>query len=98
MYFYQFRQISQVRHQREFRAVRFERKSNGIGGVMRNRERVDVNIANHESLARLNLLHCIQPLAKSIWQSFAQRVEGRFGDVERSLPHAEHLRKSAAVI
>jgi len=98
MDFHEFRQITQIGNEGELRAAGLERESDGIGGVVRNREGMDVDIADREFLARLNFLNGIQSFAKSVRQSFVHGVERGLGDVERSFPEAEHLREAAAVV
>ena len=59
---------------------------------------MDINIANREMLARLNGFHATQTFREPIGQGPVQRVHGLFGNVERSFPKAQHLRKTVAVI
>ena len=87
-----------ARQAAETAGLDFPLGTNRIRGIVRNRKRVHINIANRKSLARVNCFHSAQPFAKSVRQSSVQRVEGGLGDVEGSFPHAEHLGEAAAVI
>src|SRR6266849_7777870 len=98
MHFYQLRHVTKVGDDRHFRAVRTEREPDGISRIMRYRKRVDINVANAEMLPRVNGLHAVEPLAKSFWKNALHHVHSRFGDVERRLPQAKHLRQAVAMV
>jgi len=65
---------------------------------MRNREGVYVYIADGEMSAGMDGFNAAQTLFQTIGQRTFQCIEGLFGDVERSLVQAEHLRKAVAVV
>ena len=52
-------QVAEIGDDRDFRAVRAESVADRIGGVVRNRERIDFDVADLESLARANVLDAI---------------------------------------
>src|SRR2546430_1240549 len=98
MYFHQLRHIAQVSNDGHLCAVGTERKADGIGGVMWNRKRVNVNVADGEMLARLNGFDSPQPLPQRFRQDALHRIHGRLGNVERRFPNAKHLRQAVAVV
>src|SRR5436190_3822519 len=98
MYFHQLRHIAQISNDGHLCAVGTERKADGIGGIVRNRKRVHVDVANGEMLARLDGFNAPQPLAKCFRQDALHRIHGRFGDVERRFPNAKHLREAVAMV
>ena len=98
MHFYQLRHVTEVRDDRHFRAIRTEREPDGISRIVRYRKRVNINVANAEMLPRVNGFHTVEPLAKGFWKNALHHVHSRFGNVERRLPHSEHLRQAVAVV
>jgi len=98
MHFHQLRHVAEIRNDGHLCAIRSERKTNGIGGVVRNRKRVNVDIANREVLARLDGFDSPEPLAKRLREDALHRIHGRLGDVQRRFPNAKHLRQSVAMI
>jgi len=98
MNFYQFWKVAEVRDDGHLDAFGAESEAHRIGGVMRNRERVYVYIADGEMSAGMNRFNAAQALFQTIGQHAFQGIEGLFGDVERSLVQAQHLRKAVAVI
>ena len=98
MNFYQFRKIAEVRDDGHLDAFGAESEADRIGSVMRNRERVDVYIADSEMSAGVNRFNAAQALFQTIGQHALQRSESLFGDEERSFVQAEHLWKAVAVI
>src|SRR2546429_8463 len=98
MYFHQLRHIAQVSNDGHLCAVRAERKADGIGGVVWNRKRVHVNVADGEMLARLDGFNAPQPLPQCFRQDALHRIHGRLRNVERRFPNAKHLRQAVAVV
>src|SRR6266446_4716109 len=98
MHFYQLRHVPEVGDDRHFRAIRTERETDGISRIVRYRKRVDVNVANAEMLPRVNGFHAVEALAKSFGKNALHHVHRRFGNVERRLPHSEHLWQAVAVV
>ena len=98
MDFYEFGHVTKVRDDGHFRAVRTERETNRVGGVVRNSESVNVNVADREVLARLNRFDAPEALAESFWKHALHRIHCGLGDVERRFPKPEHLRQAVAVV
>src|SRR5262249_5137036 len=65
---------------------------------MRDSKRMHVNIADRKILPGMDGFHAAQTFFQPFRQYTLQFREGRFGDVERRFPHAEHLREAVAVI
>src|SRR6266478_2197484 len=78
MNFHQLRHIAKVGYDSHLCAIRTEREPNRVGCVVRNSERMNVNIADGEMLARLNRLDTLQPLAKRLWKDALHRLHRRF--------------------
>jgi hypothetical protein len=98
MHLHQLGHVSEVRDNSQLRTVRAKREANGIGRVMGNRESVYVDITDGEMLARLNGFDGTKAFAKGSRKDALHRVHRGFGDVQRRLPHAEHLRQAVAVV
>src|SRR5437016_2239641 len=98
MHLHQLRHVAEVGNDGHLCAVRSERKADRIGGVVRNRKRVNVNVANREMLARLNGFDSPQPLPQCFRQDALHRIHGRLRNVERRFPNAKHLRQAVAVV
>jgi hypothetical protein len=60
--------VSKIGDERHLRAVRSEREADGIGSIVWNLKRVDINIADGEMLAGLNGFHAAQTLPKPVGQ------------------------------
>ena len=54
MHFDQLRHVAEVGDDGHLQAISAKREADRIGGIVRNRERVDINIANREVLAGMN--------------------------------------------
>jgi hypothetical protein len=98
MNFDEFRHVAEVGHESHLGAIGAEREADGIGSVVRNLKRVNIDIADGEVLAGLYGFHASQTLSEPIGQGAVQRVHGLLRNVKRSLPQAKHLRKTVAVI
>ena len=64
MHFDQFGHVAEVGDDGHLCAIRTEGEADGVGGVMGNREGVDVNVADGEALAAVNGFHAAQTLRK----------------------------------
>lgn len=98
MHFDKFRHVAEVRHDGHLRSVGAEREADRVGGIVWNLERVNIDVADGEVLARLNRLEAVQPLSERVGQDAAKRIHCGLGNVKRSLPKAEHLRQAVAVV
>jgi len=93
-----FGHIAEIGDDGQLCAVRTKRKPNRIGGIVRNGESVDVDIANGEMLASANRLDTTKAFPKRMRQNALHGVHRWFGDVERRFPETQHLGKAVAVI
>src|ERR1700739_2998633 len=98
MYLYEFGHVTKIGADGHLAAIGAKREGNGIGGIVRNGERVHVDIANRKTLTRLDGFSPLQPLPESVRQDALQRVHGQPGNVERRLPEPEDLRQAVAVV
>src|SRR5437762_14159459 len=98
MHFYQLRHVAEVGDYGHLQAISAKREADRIGGIVGNRERVNVNIANREVLASVNRFDATETLFKAVGKNSFQGVKCGLGDVERRFPQAKHLRKSVAMI
>src|SRR5258708_11265436 len=85
-------QVAKIRADGIFCAVGAEGESDRVGRIVRNGERVHVNIADGEALAGLNGLNATEAPAAGVANEALERFHGGLGDVERSFPEAEDLR------
>jgi hypothetical protein len=92
------RQVAEIGADGHFGAVGAEGESDGVGSVVRDRKRMDVDIANGEALAGLNGFDSTEALAEGVGKDALEGVHGGLGDVERRLPEAEDLREAVAVV
>jgi hypothetical protein len=79
-------------------AVRPKSEADGIGGVVRDGESVDVNVADGKALASLDGFDAAEALSESVGEDALEGVHGGFGDVQRRFPDAEDLREAVAVV
>jgi hypothetical protein len=79
-------------------AVGAKGETDGIDGIVRDGESVDVDVANTKALARLNGFNATEALAEGFRENALKNAHGRFGDEKRRLPETENLRKTVAVI
>jgi hypothetical protein len=92
------RQVAKIGADGDFGAVGAEGESDRIGGVVRDGERVYINVANGEALASLDGFDTAEAFAEGVGQDAQKGVHGGLGDVEGRFPEAEDLRKAVAVI
>jgi len=92
------RQVAEIRADGDFCAVGAEGESDRVGRVVRNGERVHVDIADGEALAGLNGFDTSEALAESVGEYALERFHGGLGDVEGRFPEAEDLREAVAMI
>jgi hypothetical protein len=98
MNFDEFGHVAKVGADGYLGAIGAKGKADGIDGVVRNGEGVHVDIADREALARLNGFDASQTLTESFRENTLKRAQGGLGNVKRSLPQAQDLRESIAVI
>jgi len=90
--------VAEVGADGDLGAVGSESEAEGIGGVVRDGEGVDVNIADGETLAGLDGLDSAKALAEGFGEDAAELLHGGLADIERRFPDAENLREAVAVI
>ncbi len=90
--------IAEIGDQSHLYAIGAKGEANGIGGIVWNTEGVHVNIADGEVLPRVNGFYAIDAFAKSFGKNALHRAHRGFGDVERCLPQAKHLRQAVAMV
>jgi len=90
--------VAEVGADGDLGAVGAESEAEGIGGVVRDGEGVDVNIADGETLAGLDGLDSAKALAEGFGEDAAELLHGGLADIERGFPDAENLREAVAVI
>jgi hypothetical protein len=66
MNFHKFGHVSKIGNNRHLGSICAKREADGVGRVMRNLERVDIDIANREVLAGLNSFHAAQTLREPV--------------------------------
>jgi hypothetical protein len=91
-------QVAEIGADGDFCAVGAEGESDGIGSVMRNCKRVDVDIADGEALASLDRFDAAEALAESVRQDALEGFHRGLSDVERRFPEAEDLGEAVAVV
>ena len=98
MDFHELGHVAEIGNNRHFRAIRAEREADGVGGVVRDLESVNIDIADREMLARLNRFERVDAFAERVRKRAAKCVHRGLRDVERSFPQAEHLRQTVAMV
>jgi hypothetical protein len=91
-------QVAEIGADGDFGAVGAEGESDRVGGVVRDGERVDVDIADRETLAGLDGLDAAETFAEGVGKDALQGVQRGLGDVERRFPEAEDLREAVAMV
>jgi len=79
-------------------AVGAEGEGDGVDGVVRNGEGVDVDVTDAKALAGLNGFDAAKAFAKSFGKNAPEGAHGGLGDVERSFPEGQDLREAVAMI
>ena len=90
--------VAEVGADGDFGAVGAKGEADRVGGVMRDSEGVDFDIANGEGLAGLDGFDAAEAFAESVGEDTLEGIHGGLGNVERSLPEAEDLRKAVTVV
>jgi hypothetical protein len=96
--FDELRHVAEVGADGHLGAVGTKSETDGIDGIVRDGEGVDVDVADTEALARLNGFNATESFAEGLGENALKNAHGGFGDEERSLPETENLRKTVAVI
>jgi hypothetical protein len=92
------RHVAEVGADGNLGAVGAKGETDGIDGIVRDGEGVDVDVADTEALAGLNGFDAAEALAEGLRENALQNAHGGFSDVKRALPETEDLRETIAVI
>ena len=68
MNFHKFGHVSKIGNDRHLGAIGAKREADGVGSIVGNLKRVDIDIANSEVLAGLNGFHAAQTLRQPVRQ------------------------------
>jgi hypothetical protein len=98
MHFDEFGHVAEVGDEGELGAVGTKGEADGVGGIVRDGEGVDIDITDGEALAGRDGFDATKALAESIGEAALERVHRGLGDVEWSFPEAKHLWEAAAVV
>ncbi len=96
--FDKFRHVAEVGADGNLGAVGAKSETDGIDGVVRDGEGVDVDIADTKALAGLNGFNAAEALAEGLGENALKNAHGGLGDVKRTLPETEDLRETIAMI
>ena len=92
------RKVAEIRADGDLGAVGAEGESDGVGRVVRNRERVNFDVADGEGLAGLDGFYATEALAEGVGKNALEGFHGGLGDVERRFPEAKDLGEAVRVI
>lgn len=81
MNFHEFGHVAKIGNQRHLGAFTAKRETNGVDGIMRDRESVHFDIADHETLASVNGFDAYNAFAKRFGEAAAQRIKSWLGNV-----------------
>ncbi len=90
--------VAEISADGDFGAVGAEGEAYGVGGVVRDGEGMDVDVADGEALASLDGFDTAEALAEGVGEDALQGFHRWLGDIEGRLPEAEDLRKAVAVV
>ena len=96
--FYELRQVAQVGDDGHFHSTRAERESQGIDGIVRNRNGGHFDIAHNKSLPGVNVLDAIQAFLRAFRQNAVHFGVRCFGEVHGGAPLSQHLRQRPDMI
>jgi len=92
------RHVAEIGADGDLRAVGAKSESDGVGRIVRNREGVDIDVTNGETLASLNGFHPAQALAESLREDAPKLAHGGLGHKQRCFPDTENLGEAVAMI
>jgi hypothetical protein len=98
MYLDQLRHIPKIGDQCHLHAAGAKREPDRIGSIVWNRKRMYLNVADAKPLPSVNRFDATQALAQPVRQRPMQRFHSLLGDIQRGLPHAQHLWQTIAMI
>ena len=79
-------------------AISAEGEAEGIGGIVRDSEGVDDDIANGKTLPGVDGFDAAEAFAEGFREDAAKLLHGGLGDVERRFPEAEDLREAVTMV
>src|SRR5882724_3527674 len=91
-------QVAEICADGDFGAVGAEGEADRVGGIVRDGEGVDVDVADGEALASLDGFNTAEAFAEGVGKDALEGVHGGLGDVQRGFPEAEDLREAVAVV
>lgn len=98
MEFYEFGEIAEIGDDGDFCAVGAKGVADRIGGVVRNGEGRNFDVADGEALARADMFDAVELFCGGFGQNANDFRVGSFGEVSSGFPMSEKLRKSAGVV
>jgi hypothetical protein len=94
----EFGHVAEIGADGDLVAVGAEGEADGVGGIVRDGEGVDVDVTDGKALAGVDGFDAAEAFAKSVRKDALEGVHGGLGDVERGFPDAEHLGKAVAMV
>ena len=98
VHFHQLGQIAEVGDDRDLRAVRAKRESQRVHGVVRYRNRRNLDVADDKPLPAADVLHPVQAFVGSFRKNAQNLGVRRLGQVHGGAPLAQHLRERPDMI
>src|ERR1700687_5326828 len=98
MDFDKFRHVAEIGNQRHLGAFTTKSEADRVDGIMRNREGMNLDIANHKALAGMNSFNTVDTFAKCFRQAAPESIHGGFRNVKWSFPESKHLRQAVAMV
>jgi len=91
-------EVAEIGADSDFGAVGAEGESDGVCGVVRDGEGMDVDVADRKALAGMDGFDAAEAFAKGVGKDALEGVHGGLGNVERGFPEAEDLGEAVAVV
>jgi hypothetical protein len=98
MDFDQFRHIAEIGADGDLGAVGPESETDRVGGIVGDGESMDVNVADGKTLTGLYGFDATETFTERVRENALQSIHGGFGDIKGSLPEAENLRETIAMV
>jgi hypothetical protein len=93
-----FGHAAEIGNDRDLFSVRTESVADGVGGIVRNRECGDFDVADHEFDSRANVFDALDFGFRAIAVHFLNFAMGRRGEIRGAFPLAGHLRETVGVV
>ncbi len=90
--------VAKVGDEGHFCAVGTEGEADGIGGIVRDGKRMDLDVTDAKVLPGVNGFDTVEALSEGFGKNALHLAQSWLGDVKRRSPDAEHLRQAAAVV